>query len=59
MSTCTIVIQNLIKFTQYFLLMQVNKANVLKPKGMLYNALHYKGKIQQHNDRLYKLLDNW
>ena len=30
---------NLIKFTQLGLLMQVNNANILKPKGMLYNAI--------------------
>ena len=39
------------------LLMQVNNADILKPKGMLYMLLCYKGKIQQHNNRSYKLSD--
>ena len=30
---------NLIKFTQLVLLMQVNNANILQPKGMLYKAV--------------------
>ena len=30
---------NLIKFTILVILMQVNNANILNPKGMLYNAI--------------------
>ena len=39
MSTYIIVTLNLKNFTQYVLLMQVNNANILKPKGMLNNAI--------------------